>query len=126
MKTDPARSKILDQSVPTATTVTANVDVSGYREMTVIWRLMATTTPGDLTLNDAIPYVEDPAGTDVLITGTPLPPPAADAVVAPVSDGSNVVAIKRYRVAGLKTVQIRGRNNNAGSKTLKMYVHLTP
>ena len=122
MKTDPARSKVLDQSVATATTVTANVDVSGYREMTVIWRLMATTTPGDLTLNDAKAMFEDTPGTDIL-ADIALPPVST---VAPTSDGANIIALKTYRIAGVKTMQIVGRNNNAASKTLKMYVILTP
>src|SRR6186997_3125986 len=122
MKTDPTRSKVYDQSVAATTTVTTgDIDVSGYTEMTVIWRLMATVTGADLTLNDAKPTVEDPAGTDVFVDQAM----ASQSAVAPASDGANVVAQKTYRLAGLKTIRITGRNNNLAAKTLKIYVLLT-
>lgn len=97
-------------SVANAAQGTVDLNVRGVRRLTVFWKLLATTTTADLTLNDAIPY----DGVGALMTvGLP-----ALASSAPASDATNVVAVKQYDVSGLDRVKLRGQNNNAGSKTL--------
>lgn len=97
-------------SLNAAATGTADLNVRGVKRLTVVWTLLATVTTADLTLNDALPY--DANGT-VLTVGLP-----AIASTAAASDGTNVVAIKTYDVSGFDKVQLRGKNNNAGAKTL--------
>jgi hypothetical protein len=66
-------------SVASGASKTVDVDCRRVRTLTVIWRLLGTTTVGDLTLNDALPMLQD---------GTVIPVGlAAVTSVAPVSDG---------------------------------------
>ena len=97
-------------SVAAAGTGTVDLDVRKIRELTVAWKLLATTTTTDLTLNDAVPY--DANGTVLTVA---LPPLASTAAA---SDGTNVVAIKQFDVSGFEKVQLRGKNNNIAAKTL--------
>lgn len=97
-------------SVNAAAQGTFDLDVRQQRRLTVVWTLKATTTPADLTLNDAIPYDANGA---LLTVGLPVMASSSAA-----SDGVNVVAVKQYDVSGFDKVRLRGQNNNVGAKTL--------
>lgn len=112
----PAFEVMTGQSVGTGAQGTVDVDTRRVRKLTVVWRLLATTTPADLTLNDALPFVQPTDSAPVLV---PLP---ATANTAPASDGTNVVAVKQYDVSGVERVRLRAQNNNVGSKSLTVDV----
>jgi hypothetical protein len=101
-------------SVASGASKTVDVDCRRVRTLTVIWRLLGTTTVGDLTLNDALPMLQD---------GTVIPVGlAAVTSVAPVSDGANVVAMKQYNVSGLERLRLTAKNNNVGALNLTVDV----
>lgn len=104
-------------NVPVATGVTQAVivDVSGSRSFTVMWRLKATVTPGDLTLAVVQPVYPD--GVTILVAAlTPV------VTVAPAAGGADVVAYSTFDTRGLTFVNITAKNNNAGTKNLDIVV----
>jgi hypothetical protein len=101
---------IANVAVGTGVQAVVDVDTRRLGTLTVAWKLLATVTTGDLTLNDAIPY--DATGTLMTV------PLGAIASSAPASDGTNVVAIKTFNVSGIEKMRLRAQNNNAGTKNL--------
>lgn len=125
MKSDaPSPQKVIDVAITTGTTVTADVATAGYSEMLVIWRLIATTTAGDLNVNAVRPYTYD--GPEDSVGALVAQDLLHESTVAPASDGADVVAQKTYRLRGQKRVQVSMRNNNAGTKTGRAWVFLIP
>jgi hypothetical protein len=101
-------------STASGTTKTADVDVRRLRTLTVFYKLAGTVTAADLTVNDPTPF--DLTGA-VMTAG--LPP---ELTIAPASDGVNVVAVRRYDVAGVERVRVSAKNNNAGALALTVDV----
>jgi hypothetical protein len=108
---------VLNQSIASGATATVDVNVEGYSFLTVFWQLMGTTTGGDLTLQQVLPYKGD--GTTVVLT--PLPSIRAQ---TPVSDGANINAAQQLDVRGIKKIQIQAKNNNVGAKICTITVML--
>jgi hypothetical protein len=102
-------------SVANAATENCDIDVYGLRRVWVIFRLNATTTTGDLVIGKARMFVPGETVLDIAL----LTPEVDDAVVA---GGGNVQAVKRYYVGGLSKIRVGVTNNNAGSKTLDVWV----
>lgn len=114
---DTAGSTSVASNLPTTTGTTQAfiVDVSGSRSFTVLWRLKATVTPGDLTLAVVQPVYPD----GVTIVAATLP---AATSVAPAAAGADVCALATYDTRGLTFVNITAKNNNAGTKNLDIVV----
>ena len=64
--------RTLSASIGTGAQGTADLNTRGVRRLTVFWKLAATTTTADLTLNDAVPY--DAAGALQVRATTTLDP----------------------------------------------------
>lgn len=111
----PAFNAATAQPVLTGATFTKDIDTRRVRRMTVAWKLLATVTAGDLTVNDAFPFVQP---TDAAPLSVALPSTA----VAPASDGANVVALKTYDLVGIERVRLSAKNNNAGTLNLQIDV----
>lgn len=95
-------------------TVTADVDVSGYSVLTVLYRIGNATTPAtaaaDLTPALTV-YEED--GTTIFPGGAVGFGIASDANIRTANLGSNIAFIgHRYNVVGIDKVQVRITNNN--------------
>lgn len=102
------------QAVGTGATATADLDVRRLRTLTVYYRLAGTVTVGDLTVNDPLPF--DSKGA-VMTVGIPPELTTAAAVA-----GADVVAVRRYDVAGVERLRLSAKNNNAGSLNLTVDV----
>jgi hypothetical protein len=101
-------------STSSGATTTADLDVRRLGTLTVLFKLAGTVTTGDLTVFDPLPQLAD--GTFATV-GLP-----AEATTAPVSDGTNVVAARRYDVSGTDKVRLSAKNNNAGALALTVDV----
>lgn len=107
-------------AVATGATQVADVDTSGAQQMTVVTRIRATTTTGDLTVNVAKPYLPADAGSGLI--DAVLPVKASSAVA--VSNAADVVGVAVYDVTGVQKVQVSAKNNNAGTKNMDIYYFL--
>jgi hypothetical protein len=108
------QQRVTAKTVATGVTDTTDIDCAGADRLTVVWRLKATVTVGDLTVNLVRPYAAD--GTTLLNVVLP----AASATAAAVG-GSDVWAVSTYDLRGFQKVRLEAKNNNAG--TLSLDIH---
>lgn len=102
------------KSVATGVTDTTDLDVTGADKLTVVWRLKATVTVGDLTVNLVRAYAAD----KTTLLNVVLPAASATATAV---GGSDVWAVSTYDLRGLQKVRLEAKNNNAG--TLNLDIH---
>jgi len=118
-RSDPATLSVCDnQVVANATIRSDDVDVSGYKQMTVLFRLRGTTTPADLAAMQVRAYMPD--GTLHLSVH-----PAVSAVASGTA-GADCWALQTYDLRGLQRINVKATNNNAAPKNMDVIVYLTP
>lgn len=94
-------------SIATATDSNVELDVSDVFSITLLGRLAATNTVGDLTLSVRAYDANDAVFNAIL-------PKTVEVAVG--VDGADVVTLQQYDLRGIKKIQVRVRNANAGSK----------
>lgn len=98
---------VVNTPVLTGAAVNADIDVAGAKSLTVFYRLRGTVTTAELVAPVIRPY--HPDGTFLAST---LPSTSAQAAAA---IGADVCAVNTYELRGLRKVNARFTNNNAGT-----------
>lgn len=109
--------EIQNGAVLTGVTVTKDVDVTGYRTLTIIASLLATITPADLSGVGIKAYRAD--GTTITLLSLP-----AKASVAAASDGTNVNQLLTVDVTGFVKIRVQATNSNAGTLNMILTAYM--
>lgn len=102
-------SPAVNTPVLTGATLNVDIDCSGFRGLTVLYRLRGTATIADMGVA-VRPYLPD----QVTLHNFGLPIPAANFNGPGVASG-DVWAVQHYDLRGTKKVQARLVNSNAGT-----------
>lgn len=115
-------ARVTSSSVAAGATLNQDVQLGGNEWLTVIAVVgtsgNAAGAAGDVSVN-VLPYLDDAAPGSSTGTLSPLTLGTADTVAATLSS-SRAYILARYRVAGLRRVQIQAKNNNAGAKPVEI------
>lgn len=101
-------------AVASGATDSTDLDVTGADRLTVFWRLKATVTVGDMTLNALKVYAADKT-TLLNLAITPA------VTIAPTVGGADVWAMQSYDLRGVQKVNLSAKNNNAGALNLDVH-----
>ena len=110
-------SEPFNASVGPAGSATVDVDTTGFEQLTVIWRLLASGTTTDLSGPAVKAYSADQ---------TTLIQLALQQIrgFAPSVGGSDIISIGQYDCRGIGKVQLSVSNANVGAKTIVIDYYL--
>ena len=110
-------AKVLSPStVASGALFTHDLPIGGVEWLTIIGAVLAAGAAADVSTN-VVPYTDDADASPGLLTGLLLP---VDSTAAAVLTNGVAYIMNRYKVSGIRKVQIQVKNNNVAAKSVEL------